>query len=155
MALEHVVVELSGREQRLYDRLRALVVRKDPGTGSGLRDLLLLLPDLAVLLARLLRDPRVPAGGKAIALLGIAYLLSPIDLIPDLLFGPIALIDDLLVLTACLSRILNYVHPDVVRLHWSGQGDALEVIQRLTDWSEHLLTVRLPAALLRGLGLRS
>ena len=97
----------------------------------------------------------MPAGGKAIALLGIAYLLSPIDLIPDLLFGPIALIDDLLVLTACLSRILNYVHPDVVRLHWSGQGDALEVIQRLTDWSEHLLTARLPAALLRGLGLRS
>lgn len=151
---ERVVVELTGREQRLYDRLRAMVVRKEPGTNSGLRDLLLLLPDLAVLLMRLLRDERVPAGGKAIALLGVAYLLNPIDLIPDLLFGPIALIDDLLVLSACLSRLLNYVHPDVVRLHWSGQGDALEVIQRLTDWSETLLSTRLPAALLRALRLQ-
>jgi uncharacterized membrane protein YkvA (DUF1232 family) len=149
-----VTIELNARERRLYDRLRAQVVRTEPGQGSGLRDLILLVPDLFVLLVRLIRDERVPAGGKAIALLGVAYLLSPFDLIPDLLLGPIGLADDLLVLAACCSRIVNYVHPDVVRSHWSGQGDVLDVIQRITEWSEDLLTTRLPRALLRLVGAR-
>ena len=152
MTDERVLVQLSGRERRLYDRLRGYVVKREPGAGSGVRDLLLLLPDLAVLLARLIREPRVPAGGKAIALLGMAYLLSPLDLLPDILLGPIGFADDLLVLAACLSRILNYVHPDVVRSHWSGQGDALDAIQRTTEWSEDLFTRFLPRALRRLVG---
>ena len=149
---ERVTVQLSGRDQRLYDRLRARVVKGEPGDGSSVRDLLLLLPDLAMLMARLIRDPRVPPGGKAIALLGMGYLLSPLDLIPDILLGPIGFLDDLLVLAACLSRIVNYVHPDVVRAHWSGQGDALDAIQRVTQWSENLFTSRLPRAVMRLLG---
>ena len=152
---ERVVIQLNVRERRLYDRLRASVVRSQPGEPSTLRDLVLLVPDLAVLLIRLVRDPRVPPGAKAIALLGIAYLLSPIDLIPDLVLGPIGLVDDLLVLAACLSRLVNYVHPDIVHSHWSGQGDALETVQRLSDWSEDLLTARLPRALRRLVGAGS
>ena len=77
-----------------------------------------------------------------IALAGIGYALSPVDLIPELLLGPIGLIDDLLVLGTALSRLLNYVHPDVVRSHWSGKGDALETIQRATSWSEDQLVGR-------------
>jgi len=37
------------------------------------------------------------------------------------------------------------VHPDVVRMHWSGQGDALEAIQRVTQWGEDFVVVRLPS----------
>ncbi len=144
---ERVVIVLNGRDRRLYDRLRARFVRREPGEASGLRDVLLLVPDLVVLLARLVRDPRVPVGGKAIALLGIAYADSPIELIQDLIFGPIGLIDYVLVLASEFSRILNYVHPDVVRSHWSGPGDALDSIQRVTEWAETFLTTRLPAAL--------
>jgi uncharacterized membrane protein YkvA (DUF1232 family) len=134
-----VVIELNPRERRLYDRLRAQVIEADPGKPSGLRDILLLLPDLAVLLFRLLRDDRVPAMSKALAFAGAAYLLSPLDLMPALLLGPIGLVDDLIVLGAVLSRMLNRVHPDVVRLHWSGQGDALEQIQRVTGWTERVV----------------
>ncbi len=110
--------------------------RRQPGRRSGVRDLLLLLPDLTVLLLRLLRDERVPVGGKAIAVLGVGYVLSPIDVLPSFLFGPIGLIDDLFIVAAALARVLHYVHPDVVRSHWSGQGDALDAIQRATEWSE-------------------
>lgn len=150
---ERITIQLNRREQRLYDRLRAQVVRSEPGERSRLGDVLVLFPDLAVLLVRLLRDPRVPPGGKVIALLGIAYVASPIDLLPELLLGPIGLVDDALVLASALSRILNYVHPDLVRSHWSGQGDALEAIQRLTEWAESLVTGRLPRALLKLVGL--
>ena len=51
---EKITIELNPREQRLYDRLRRGVVKKRTGEGSGVRDLLLLLPDLTVLLMRLL-----------------------------------------------------------------------------------------------------
>jgi uncharacterized membrane protein YkvA (DUF1232 family) len=138
-----VTIELNPRERRLYDRLRTQVVKRQPGSGSGVRDLLLLLPDLTVCLVRLLRDDRVPLRSKAIAAIGVGYVISPLDLLPGMLFGPIGLVDDLLVVTATLSRILNGVHPDVVRSQWPGQGDALEAIQRVTRWSETLFTVRL------------
>jgi uncharacterized membrane protein YkvA (DUF1232 family) len=110
--------------------------------------LIVLLPDFCMLLWRLMRDPRVPIGGKAIGLLGVGYVVSPIDLLPAILVGPLGWLDDLLVVGAALSRVLNYVHPDVVRSHWSGQGDALEAVQRVTQWSESVLTQRLPRALL-------
>ena len=112
-----------------------------------MRDVLLLLPDLTVLLARLVRDRRVPIGAKVIALLGVGYALSPIDLIPTFLFGPIGLVDDLLVVSAALSKLVNHVHPDVVRSHWPGQGDALDAIQRASRWSETFLRERVGGAL--------
>ena len=131
-----VTIDLNPREQRLYDRLRAAVVPPRRGAVSTLRDILLLLPDFAVLLGRLMRDRRVPRGGKLLALLGLGYILSPIDLLPEALLGPLGFVDDLLVLAATLSRLLNYVHPDIVRSHWPGQGDALDAIQRVTSWAE-------------------
>jgi uncharacterized membrane protein YkvA (DUF1232 family) len=131
-----VTIEMDRGERRIYDRLRAGIVARRPGRRSGARDLLLLLPDLTVLLLRLLRDQRVPVGGKAIALLSVGYVLSPLDILPAFVFGPIGLVDDLFIVAAALSRVLNYVHPDVVRSHWSGQGDALDAIQRATEWSE-------------------
>ena len=149
-----ITIELNPRERRLYDRLRARVVGQRPGTDSSLRDLLLLLPDLTVLLFRLLRDPRVPGPPKAVALFGLVYVISPIDLLPTFLFGPLGLVDDLLVVAATLSRLVNQVHPDVVRSQWSGRGDALQAIQGATSWSESLIRKRLPAAL-RGLFRRA
>ena len=110
-----ITIELNPRERRLYDRLRERVVPTRPGAATGARDLLLFLPDLTVLLARLLRDRRVPLVQKGVALAGIAYVISPIDLLPALVLGPIGLLDDLFVVAACLSRLLNHVHPDVVR----------------------------------------
>jgi uncharacterized membrane protein YkvA (DUF1232 family) len=137
---EPVTIELNPRERRLYDRLRTHVARvPEPGQASGMSDMLLLLPDFTVLLARLLRDPQVPRRSKWIALFGIGYVLSPIDLLPALLLGPLGMLDDLVVVTAALSRLLNRVHPDVVRAAWPGQGDALDAIQRAAAWSERFL----------------
>lgn len=151
-----IEIDLNERERRLYDRLRAQVVRKRSGAPSGLTDLLLLMPDLTVLLIRLMRDDRVPPGSKAIALLAVGYLFSPVDLLPEFVFGPIGLIDDLVVVGTALSRMLNHVHPDVVRSHWSGQGDALDAIQRISGWTEEQLFTRARSLFRRAFGrLRS
>jgi len=142
-----ITIELNPRDRGLYDRLRTRVVQQRHGDPSSMGALLLLLPDLTICLMRLLRDDRVPLGSKAIAVIGVGYVLSPIDVFPALLLGPLGLVDDLVVVAATLSRILNDVHPDVVRSHWPGQGDALDAIQRVTRWSESLFTVRLRGVL--------
>ena len=131
-----VTIEVNPSELELYERLRRRLTgaRNQDVTGPG--DILLLLPDLTVLLSRLLRDDRVPRGSKLIALIGVGYVFSPIDLVPAVIFGPLGLVDDLLVVTAALSGLLNRVHPDVVRSHWPGSGAALVAIQRASAWSE-------------------
>ncbi|MBW2241327.1 MAG: DUF1232 domain-containing protein [Deltaproteobacteria bacterium] len=147
-----IEIELGGREKRFYDRIRGQLQAPVHGASTGLKDILLLLPDLTVLMFRLLRDDRVAIGDKAIALLGIGYVLSPIDLMPEFLFGPFGLIDDVLVISATLSRLVNHVHPDIVRSHWAGQGDALDAIQRLTGWAEDQFSGRLGKAVRRLFG---
>lgn len=135
---DRVTIELNPQEQRLYDRLRARISAPSD-VQTGLRDLLLLLPDLTVLMMRLLRDDRVPVGSKGIALLGIGYVLSPLDILPEILLGPLGFVDDLLIVGTVLSRMVNRVHPDVVRSHWPGKNDALATIQRVTAWTEDQL----------------
>jgi len=147
-----VEIELNPQERRVYDKVRARVVPEARSRRSGLRDMLLLMPDLTVLLLRLLRDDRVAPGDKAIGLLGVGYVLSPIDLMPTFIFGPFGLVDDIVVLTAALSRILNHVHPDVVRQHWPGKGDALEAVQGASEWSERQVVGRLRGVMKRILG---
>ena len=67
MGEQSVTIELNPDERRLYERLRSRIVSAKPRTASsGLLDLVFLLPDLTVLLARLLRDERVPLFSKAV-----------------------------------------------------------------------------------------
>ncbi len=148
-----ITIELNPSEQRLWDRLRGRIVAvREPGEASGVLDMLFLLPDLTVLLARLLREPRVPIFSKAVAVAGLAYVVSPVDAVPALFFGPIGLVDDLVVVAAALSAMLNRVHPDIVRLHWSGQGDALAAIHRVTTWAEDQIAGAVQLVLGRLLG---
>jgi len=148
-----ITIELGRDERRIYDRLRSSVVaQRDPGAASGVGDLLFLLPDLTMLLMRLMRDARVPLTSKALAMAGVAYVLSPLDFMPAILLGPIGLVDDLVIVAATLSGILNKVHPDVVRSHWSGQGDALEAIHRVTEWTARQLNNAFSAVVGRLIG---
>jgi uncharacterized membrane protein YkvA (DUF1232 family) len=141
-------IDVTGRDRRLYDRVRAKLTGVDaPGK---IADLLLLLPDLVVLLARLLRDGRVPLGAKLTAAAGIAYVISPVDLMPEVLFGPLGILDDLVIAAAALSRVLNHVHPDLISAHWSGRGSALDSVQRVARWAEE----RVGSRVMRLLGFR-
>jgi uncharacterized membrane protein YkvA (DUF1232 family) len=144
-----IEIDLTAREQRLYDRWRAALAKPLPGASPDLRDALLALPDLVVLVLRLLRDSRVRPGDKAIALLGAAYVMSPIDLMPEFVFGPLGLLDDAFILALTVSRLVNRVHPDVVRAHWSGKGDVLDAIHRTSGWAERQVAGRVRRAIER------
>lgn len=86
------------------------------------------VPNLAKLVARLARDPRVPARNKAILVVVAAYLVSPVDLVPAIVPG-FGQLDDLVIAVLALDQLLNDVPADVVREHWDGSDDVLELVQ--------------------------
>lgn len=61
---------------------------------------------------RLIRDPRVPLWSKVIPLLGFAYVISPLDLIPDVLIG-LGQLDDLGIILGTM-RLFEAVTPDYI-----------------------------------------
>lgn len=58
----------------------------------------------------LLRGRRVPAKAKLALAAGIAWLLSPIDLLPDVAL-PVGLLDDIAVLAAAVRYFLDQAQP--------------------------------------------
>ncbi len=75
----------------------------------------------AQLVWRLMLDPRVPMPTKLIIPLVIIYVLSPIDLIPDLL-PIVGQIDDAAVLFFGVRMFLQMCPPDVVLEHRRALG---------------------------------
>ena len=63
---------------------------------------------------QLMRDKAVPKRKKLLIVIGIVYLLSPIDLIPPILF-PIAWVDDLIV----WAFIIWYLRDELDK-YWMG-----------------------------------
>jgi uncharacterized membrane protein YkvA (DUF1232 family) len=62
------------------------------------------------------RDPRVPLLPRAIAVMVVAYALSPIDLIPD--FIPIVgYLDDLVLVPLGLALAIRLIPPEILREH--------------------------------------
>lgn len=54
----------------------------------------------------MVRDPQSSKWKKALAILGFIYIVSPMDLIPELPFGLPGLIDDGIVLLTTVSTIV-------------------------------------------------
>ena len=79
--------------------------------------LLMHLPKTARLVVRLLKDSRVPVGGKLVVGLALAYLVSPLDLIPDFVFPIIGHLDDLGVLLAGVRYLIRQTPPPILEEH--------------------------------------
>lgn len=111
-------------------------------SSSNIADIVLVVPDLLILITRLARDNRVSAGIKFKLLTAAAYVISPLDLIPEGLVGPVGLADDAGVLALISYWLLHIVNIDkeIVHEHWPGDNDPIEVIdnlhKRITDNAE-------------------
>lgn len=105
---------------------------------TTLKEYALLVPRLAKLIVRLVRDPRVPARSKASLFVLTAYLASPVDVMPDFVPG-LGQVDDLVLAAFALDQILNRVPDHVVREHWDGDEDVLEIVRNVLDISTSFL----------------
>jgi uncharacterized membrane protein YkvA (DUF1232 family) len=82
---------------------------------------------MLLLCARLLTDPRVPKTERALVAGAIVYALIPFDLIPDMI-PFVGQVDDAYLIALTLLRLMERTDPKVVREHWRGGGDVVELI---------------------------
>ena len=98
--------------------------------GNLLRESLRILPDLIRLLKRLSTDSTQPRGIRVRLGLLMAYLVLPIDLIPD--FIPVlGYADDAIVVVAVLRSVVRRVGTEPLRAAWPGTPDGVTVLRRL------------------------
>ena len=111
-----------------------------------MRNFLMFLPNMVMLLGRLLKDARVPTAEKALFLGAIVYVISPIDLIPDI-FPFIGQVDDIYVVALTLLRLVNRTDETVVREHWSGGGDIVSLSDSIASIAPTILPKRVSRVL--------
>lgn len=130
------------RAERFYDRMRVNIRRylENKGSAAGKAgEYLLLAPDVFVLLWRLVNDSRVNAKNKVMLGSGIAYYFFPLDIIPEGFLGPLGYIDDLVFGVYLLNKLLKDTDPAVLREHWSGREDVLDMIQKVLHAADSLV----------------
>jgi uncharacterized membrane protein YkvA (DUF1232 family) len=95
--------------------------RRAPRTGAKrtLLGTIAQIPSYLRLMAGLITDPRVSALDKVLLGAAVAYVVMPIDLIPD--FIPfIGQVDDVFILVLALRRLISNAGMNVIRDHWDG-----------------------------------
>jgi uncharacterized membrane protein YkvA (DUF1232 family) len=126
-----------------YDRLRTrtldFVERRAGKLPEDAVIALLLVPDVFILLVRLVCDKEVP--GRARLLIGgaLAYFISPFDLLPEALLGPIGYLDDLVVAVAVLTQVFTGDLEPYARKHWTGRQDLQVVLRDVNGAARSLL----------------
>jgi len=99
----------------------------DLNLRSRMKNLLLVIPNLLLLCARLMVDSRVPTKERLLVAGAIVYAFAPLDLIPDML-PFVGQVDDAYLIGLTLLRLMTVTEPRVVREHWRGGGDVVELI---------------------------
>lgn len=122
--------------QDFYQRVRGKIVTwaQGAGTGKEVTQYILLIPDLMALLVRLMADPRVSSQLKAEIAAASAYIIIPVDLMPEAVMGPAGLIDDAIIGMIALNRVvkaMGQAGEDVLRQYWDGDDDILMLMENL------------------------
>jgi len=103
-----------------------------------LTDAILVLPYLVKLVYGLLRDKRVPSRSKLLLALSLAYVVSPVDLLPEAI-PVLGLADDLILMAFSLSHLIEVAGDEVVLDHWEGSKDILELVRSVVEIGSDLM----------------
>jgi uncharacterized membrane protein YkvA (DUF1232 family) len=96
-------------------------------------------PDLFHLLVKLSLDKQVPMKEKSKLLAAIAYFISPFDILPEMILGPVGYADDIALAAFVLNSIVNSTDPEIIKKHWAGDEDVLDIIKRILSASDEML----------------
>ena len=123
--------------QQMRDSIRIWL--KGKGGNFQFAEYLLAAPDLFHLLCKLAIDKDVPAAEKAKLAGAIVYFISPLDLLPEALAGPLGYIDDVAMAAFVLNRLINKTSPEIVTRHWAGDKDILDLIQQILQVADEMI----------------
>ena len=148
----------SKRLLSFYDRLREKILHSVEKRGGKMSEgavkALLLVPDVFILLVRLMLDKSVPGSTRAMIGGALAYFILPADLLPEMILGGAGFMDDLILATAVLSQAFGGELEPYARRHWSGPEDLRVVLSDLSHTAQSLLGQNLYDRLRKLMGRR-
>jgi len=114
---------------------------------SRMKNLLMFLPNMVMLSFRLMVDSRVPRTERALFAAAVIYAIVPLDFIPDML-PFVGQIDDLFLISLTLLRLIDRTDALVVREHWRGGGDVVQLAESAATVAPLLIPRRISRVLL-------
>ena len=124
--------------QKLRRRVHHWAEGRDLKTQKS-SSLVLAAPDLFHLTCKLMADSRTPVKSKALLGAVLAYFISPIDLLPEAFLGPLGYLDDVAFAALAIDKLVSSVGEDVIREHWAGEEDGLDLVRSIVaTLDEHL-----------------
>ena len=109
---------------------------------SRMKNVMMFVPNMVLLCGRLLTDPRVPRTEKALVAGAIIYAVIPFDLIPDMI-PFVGQLDDAYLIALTLLRLVDRTDPKVLREHWNGGGDIVQLVESMAMLTGKLLPKRI------------
>ncbi|MGE5372756.1 MAG: YkvA family protein [Solirubrobacterales bacterium] len=124
--------------QQLRDKIRKWL-ESDAGKTNKWAEYILVVPDVFHLLCKLTLEPEVMLADKAKLAVAVAYYVSPLDLLPELILGPVGYADDLALACFVLNSIVNNTDSEVIKRHWAGEGDILDIVQKVLKTADEMI----------------
>ena len=95
-----------------------------------IREVLAVVPDVLRLLRSLIRDGSVPLDVRIVLVGLIAWIVSPIDLIPEFIpvLGPL---DDVVVAVVAMRYVRRRIGIDQLESRWAGSPDGFALLARV------------------------
>ena len=112
-----------------------------------MKNLLLFLPNMIILCAKLMVDSRVPRTERALFAGALIYAIIPFDFIPDMI-PFVGQIDDLFLISLTILRLIDRTDEMVVREHWRGGGDIVALAESAATVAPLLIPRRISRVLL-------
>jgi uncharacterized membrane protein YkvA (DUF1232 family) len=100
----------------------------------SVRELLGVIPDVLRLIRSLIRDGSVPPDVRIVLVGLIAWIVSPIDLIPEFIPG-LGPLDDVIVAIVAMRYVRRRVGLDALRDRWVGSEDGFALLSRVIGTS--------------------
>src|SRR5213593_2732578 len=114
---------------------------------SRMKNLLMFLPNMVMLCARLMVDSRVPRVERALFAAAVIYAIIPFDFIPDMI-PFVGQVDDLFLISLTVLRLIDRTDDTVVREHWRGGGDVVQLAESVVTLAPLLMPRRIARVLL-------
>src|SRR6059058_3482748 len=114
---------------------------------SRMKNLLMFLPNMVALCARLMVDSRVPRVERALFAAAVIYAIIPFDFIPDMI-PFVGQIDDLFLISLTLLRLIDRTDDLIVREHWRGGGNIVQLAESAATIAPLLMPKRIARVLL-------
>ena len=97
---------------------------------ASVRDVMAVIPDLLRLLRSLIADRSVPTDVRVVLVGLLAWIVSPIDLIPEFIPG-LGPLDDVIVAIVALRYVRRRLGIDQLRRRWTGPEDGFGLLVRV------------------------